>query len=65
MLSEAYDDWAARSAPDLPFLVVDTDEIEEIHEHPAIVRLLATLENDSGAAPRGDARRPEPPGARS
>jgi deoxyadenosine/deoxycytidine kinase len=65
MLSDAYDDWAARSAPDLPFLVVDTDDIEEIHEHPAIVRLLASLEHGAGSAPGDDGRRPEPPGAGS
>ena len=59
-LNDAYDDWVARSAPELRFLVVDTDGLERVEEHPAIVKLLAGLEGEgrrsaatrSGAAPR-------------
>jgi deoxyadenosine/deoxycytidine kinase len=65
MLSDAYDDWAARSAPDLPFLVVDTDGIEEIQDHPAIVRLLSTLERGTGPEPDDGPPRSERPRAGS
>ena len=44
MLNRAYDDWAARSAPELRFLVVDTDGLEQIEQHPNIVKLLKELE---------------------
>ena len=48
-LNRAYDDWAARSAPDLRFVVVDTDGLERIEEHPKVVKLLRELQ--SGVAP--------------
>jgi deoxyadenosine/deoxycytidine kinase len=48
-LNRAYDDWAARSAPDLRFVVVDTDGLDCIEEHPRLVKLLRELE--SGIAP--------------
>ncbi len=47
MLNAAYDDWAARSAPELRFLVVDTDGLERIEEHPAIVKLVTDLQQDA------------------
>lgn len=43
LLNTAYDDWAARSAPELRFLVVDTDGMERIEEHPAIQKLVDDL----------------------
>jgi len=48
-LNRAYDDWAARSAPELRFVVVDTDGLDRIEEHPTLVKLLKELE--SGVAP--------------
>jgi deoxyadenosine/deoxycytidine kinase len=48
MLNAAYDDWAARSAPELRFLVVDTDGLDRIEEHPSIVKLVADLEAGAG-----------------
>ena len=44
MLNRAYDDWAARSAPELRFLVVDTDGLDQIEQHPKIIKLLKELE---------------------
>lgn len=44
LLNTAYDDWAARSAPELRFLVVDTDGMERIEEHPAIQKLVEELQ---------------------
>jgi deoxyadenosine/deoxycytidine kinase len=46
LLNAAYDDWAARSAPELRFLVVDTDGLERIETHPAIVKLVTELRSD-------------------
>jgi deoxyadenosine/deoxycytidine kinase len=46
-LNAAYDDWAARKAPELRFLIVDTDGLERIESHPAITRLLAELRSDA------------------
>jgi deoxyadenosine/deoxycytidine kinase len=43
-LNEAYDDWAARSAPEMRFIVVDTDGLDRIEKHPTIVKLLQELE---------------------
>jgi len=48
-LNAAYDDWAARSAPELRFLVVETDGLERVEEHPAIVKLVQEIEG--GVAP--------------
>jgi len=48
-LNAAYDDWAARSAPDLRFIVVETAGLERVEEHPAIVKLIHGIE--TGAAP--------------
>jgi deoxyadenosine/deoxycytidine kinase len=50
VLNEAYDDWAARSAPDLRFLVVDTDGLDRIETHPAIVKLVSELQPAAGRA---------------
>jgi deoxyadenosine/deoxycytidine kinase len=50
LLNAAYDDWAARSAPELRFLVVDTDGLERIETHPAIVKLVAELRSDGAEA---------------
>jgi deoxyadenosine/deoxycytidine kinase len=44
-LNAAYDDWAERSAPELRFLVVETDGLERVEEHPAIVKLVDEIEN--------------------
>jgi deoxyadenosine/deoxycytidine kinase len=44
LLNQAYDDWAARCAPDLRFVVVDTDGLERVEMHPAIVKLVAEVE---------------------
>jgi len=49
LLNKAYDDWAARSAPNLRFLVVDTDGLEKIEEHPKLQKLVKELE--AGVAP--------------
>jgi deoxyadenosine/deoxycytidine kinase len=49
LLNNAYDDWAARSAPNLRFLVVETDGLESIEEHPKLQKLLRELE--SGVSP--------------
>jgi deoxyadenosine/deoxycytidine kinase len=43
MLNEAYDDWAARSASQLRFLVVDTDGLSRVEAHPAIGKLADEL----------------------
>jgi deoxyadenosine/deoxycytidine kinase len=43
-LNHAYDDWAARHAPELRFVVVETDGVDEIEKHPVIVKLLEDLE---------------------
>ena len=43
MLNAAYDEWAAHSAPELRFLVVETDGLERIEEHAAIRKLVAEL----------------------
>lgn len=43
-LNRAYEDWAAQHAPELRFLVVDTDGVEDIEMHPVIVKLVAELE---------------------
>ena len=59
LLNDAYDDWAARSAPDLRFLVVDTDGLENTHEHPHIVKLVSELRRGE---PPGGERRPAAPG---
>ena len=48
-LNAAYDDWAARSAPELQFLVVDTDGLDQIETHPAVEKLMREIE--SGARP--------------
>jgi deoxyadenosine/deoxycytidine kinase len=52
MLNEAYDDWAARSAPELRFLVVDTDGLEQVESHPAIRKLVDELAARRGAPAR-------------
>ncbi len=61
-LNAAYDDWAARSAPDLRFLVVETAGLERVEEHPAIVKLVREIE--SGLAPKPLATRPRGSGGR-
>jgi deoxyadenosine/deoxycytidine kinase len=43
-LNAAYDDWAARSAPDLRFVVVETDGLERVEEHPEIEKLVRQIE---------------------
>ena len=43
-LNHAYDDWAARHAPELRFVVVETDGVDEIEKHPIIVKLVQDLE---------------------
>ncbi len=55
-LNAAYDDWAARSAPDLRFIVVETAGLERVEEHAAIVKLIREIETD--AAPGS---KPSPP----
>ncbi len=55
MLNEAYDDWAARSAPDLRFLIVDTEGLEAAERHPAIITLLRDLQQDAGPGREGPA----------
>jgi deoxyadenosine/deoxycytidine kinase len=52
-LNEAYDDWAARSAPRLRFLVVETDGLDRIETHPSILRLVSELERNQGRGPEG------------
>jgi deoxyadenosine/deoxycytidine kinase len=52
LLNEAYDDWAATRAPELRFLVVDTDGLEQVETHPAIQKLVADLGRDSVAGAR-------------
>ena len=54
-LNSAYDDWAARSAPDMPFLVVETDGLEKIETHPALQKLIGEIEADVGT--RGEKSR--------
>jgi deoxyadenosine/deoxycytidine kinase len=63
MLNDAYDDWAARSAPDLRFLTIDTDGLDTAEQHPAIVKLLADLERQAGRARTGSAASPDSRGA--
>jgi len=70
-LNAAYDDWAARSAPELRFVVVDTPGMEPIEEHPAIVKLVAEIEAGvpprnlgATARPRGGGRRRRSGGSR-
>src|SRR5262245_35460215 len=64
----AYDDWAARSAPELRFLVVETAGLERVEEHPAIQRLVAEIESGRGpdslsTTPAAAMQRPHgPPG---
>ena len=43
-LNEAYDEWAARCAPELRFIVVDTDGLERVETHPSILKLVAEVE---------------------
>jgi len=43
LLNRAYDEWAAHSAPNLRFLVVETDALDRIEEHPAIAKLVHQL----------------------
>jgi deoxyadenosine/deoxycytidine kinase len=43
-LNQAYDDWAARSAPELRFVVVDTPGLERVEAHPDIVKLVGEIE---------------------
>ncbi len=62
-LNAAYDDWAARSAPELRFLVVETAGLERVEEHPAIVKLVAEIE--AGVGPEDLGRRPPGRGRRS
>ena len=50
-LNAAYDDWAARSAPEMPFLVVETDGLEHIETHPALQALIQEIEAVAGPAP--------------
>lgn len=50
LLNTAYDDWAARSAPELRFLVVDTDGLERVETHPSIVKLVSELRADGAEA---------------
>ncbi len=57
-LNAAYDDWAARSAPHLHFLVVDTDDVEQVETLPAIEKLVRDIET----AKSGARRAPQPPG---
>jgi deoxyadenosine/deoxycytidine kinase len=52
LLNAAYDDWAERSAPNLRFLVVDTDGMDRVEQHPKIVKLLAELQR--GAPVHGE-----------
>ena len=54
MLNDAYDDWAARSAPDLRFLTVDTEGLDTVERHPTIVKLLGELERDTPRMPAAD-----------
>ena len=62
-LNAAYDDWAARSAPELRFLVVETAGLERVEEHPAIVKLVREIEAGVGPADLGG--RQPPRGRRS
>jgi deoxyadenosine/deoxycytidine kinase len=63
LLNHAYDEWAARSAPELRFVVVETDGLERVETHPAIVKLVAEAERGAslrdafapGRAPAGGA----------
>jgi len=63
MLNAAYDDWAARSAPDLRFLTIDTDGLDAAEQHPAIVKLLADLQRTSGRSRTTSDAPPRPRGA--
>lgn len=56
-LNAAYDDWAARSAPEMPFLVVETDGMDRIEQHAAIEKLV--LEIESARAPTRTLAGPE------
>lgn len=58
LLNAAYDDWAARSAPEQRFIVVDTDGLERVETHPAIVKLVGELERGGGMPGGGAAARP-------
>ena len=63
-LNAAYDDWAARSAPELRFVVVETAGLEQVETHPAIVKLVREIE--TGARPdtiAAGSPAPRPPGA--
>ena len=68
-LNAAYDDWAARSAPELRFLVVETAGMDRVEEHPDIQRLVAEIEaghrpESLSVTPARALPRPErPPGA--
>jgi deoxyadenosine/deoxycytidine kinase len=55
-LNAAYDDWAARSAPELRFVVVETAGLERVETHPAIVKLVHEIE--SGVGPEAIAAPP-------
>jgi deoxyadenosine/deoxycytidine kinase len=57
-LNAAYDDWAARSAPELHFVVVDTDGLERIEAHPTLERLIREIE--SGVRPPRGVPQPSP-----
>lgn len=59
-LNLAYDDWAARSAPELPFLVVETDGLERVETHPAIAKLVHDIEAAARPAQAMPPRRSPP-----
>ncbi len=43
-LNDAYDEWARRAAPELQFLVVETDGLRSIEKHAAIEKLVRDIE---------------------
>ncbi|MFQ5600609.1 MAG: deoxynucleoside kinase [Candidatus Krumholzibacteriia bacterium] len=68
LLNLAYDDWAERSAPALRFLVVDTEGLERVEEHPAIVKLVEEIEAGGAVemlSPASGPRQGPQPGAAS